>query len=83
VPAVPVEAKPVQVRLFEDADVTTIVPQEAVLLLPPQLAVTDTLKVPAVGFVQFGALVHVRPLETVVLSHLTAGVLMLEPAVPV
>jgi len=49
------------------------VPQLAVLLLPPQVAATDTVYVLAVGLAQVGAPVQVRPLVTVLVPHLTVG----------
>jgi len=51
--------------------VTVNVPQLAVLLLPPQVAATVTVYVPATGVAQFGAPVKVG--TTLSFPHLTVG----------
>jgi len=58
-------------------------PQLAVLLLPPQLAVASTSYVEAVGSNQVGAFVQVMPLLTMLVPHLTIGCAIAVPATPV
>jgi hypothetical protein len=67
VPAIPVAAKPVQVSWLVVGVLTTMLPQETVLL-PPQFAVADTLYVLAVGLFQVGAPAKVA-LATLVPLH--------------
>ena len=69
VPAMPDEGTVAQ----ESTEDIVNVPQLAVLLLPPQLAVADTLYVEAVGLLQTGAFVQVIPVATVLIPHLTVG----------
>ena len=70
VPNVPVEGTVAQVN----TEATVNVPQVAVLLLPPQFAVADTLYVFAAGLLQFGAFTQAnKPLATVAVPHLTVG----------
>jgi len=83
VPATPVVDMPVQVSWsVEGAALITNVPQVAVLLLPPQVAATDTLYVAAVGLAQVGAFVQVRPLVSVVVLHFTVGCVTAVPVIP-
>jgi hypothetical protein len=58
-------------------------PQLAVLLLPPQFAVAETVYVLAVGLFHVGAPAQVMPVVTVVLPHLTVGCVIAVPATPV
>jgi len=62
--------------------ITVNVPQLAILLLPPQLAIADTLYTEAAGLLQFGALVQAMPDVTVVTPHLTAGCTIATPETP-
>jgi len=83
VPAIPVAAKPVQVRAVEEADgaaLTVKVPQLTVLF-PPQFAVAVTLNVPATGLLQLGALAKVA--EALSPLHFTVGCEIAVPATPV
>jgi len=79
VPAVPDVGTLSQVNT-ED---TVNVPQFAVLLLSPQLAVADTLYVAAIRLSQFGAFAHAMVLVTVLMPHLTVGGIIAEPVTPV
>jgi len=83
VPAIPVVGIPVQVSWSLEGAVTVKVPQLAVLLLPPQLAVAVTEYVFAVGLVQLKVVgAHVMPVVSVVLPHLTVGCVIAVPAIP-
>jgi len=82
IPAVP----DVATLLQESTEAIVNVPQLAVLLLPPQLAVADTLyveNVEAAGLFQFGAFVQVMLVVTVLVPHLTVGGVIAVPATPV
>jgi hypothetical protein len=78
-PAVPVAGTLEQAS----TEATVNVPQLAVLVLPPQFAVADTLYVAAAGLAQFGAFVQVMLLVTVLVPHLTVGCVTAVPVTPV
>jgi hypothetical protein len=69
--------------LQASTEATVNSPQLAVLLLPPQFAVADTLYVLAAGLAQTGAFAQVIPVATVLTPHLTVGCVIAVPANPV
>jgi hypothetical protein len=79
VPTVPAGGTVAQVS----TDAIVNVPQLAVLMLPPQLAVADTLYVEAAGLNQVGAFVQLMSVVTVLTPHLTVGCVIAVPVTPV